>query len=109
ANLGGGASSGVWTTSGTGQFTNNSINGVYKPSEQDISNGSVEITFTTDDPSGNCASATDTLTLVILEEIQILTQPQNVGVCVSQPASLSVVAYGDDLSYQWYKGSPGQA
>ncbi len=36
----------------------------------------------------------------------ITTQPSNVGVCSSFPADLSVVATGDNLSYQWYRGVP---
>jgi hypothetical protein len=34
-------------------------------------------------------------------------QPSNVGVCVSNPATFGIVASGDGLTYQWYKGTIG--
>ncbi|MDP3360453.1 MAG: LamG-like jellyroll fold domain-containing protein, partial [Lutibacter sp.] len=60
--------------------------------------------------TGTCSQTSQTGTITVKEAVQITTPPQNVGVCVTNPASLSVVGYGDDLTYQWYKGaSPGTA
>ncbi len=44
----GGATTGIWSTSGTGTFTPNSttLNAVYTPSPTDIANGSVNLTLT---------------------------------------------------------------
>ncbi|WP_274475598.1 LamG-like jellyroll fold domain-containing protein [Mangrovimonas aestuarii] len=108
ATLEGGASSGTWTSSGTGTFNNNTINAVYSPSPSDINNGSVILTYTTDDPSGPCTAVSDAMTLIIMEVPFITTEPQNVGVCASESASFTVIGIGDNLSFQWYSGTaPG--
>ncbi|RIA09324.1 HYR domain-containing protein [Flavobacteriaceae bacterium MAR_2010_72] len=102
ATLSGSATSGTWTSSGTGSFSNNLTTAVYTPSANDISNGSVVLTYTTNDPAGICPATNDTMTLTIRDEIIIYTEPENVGICENNATSLSVVAAGDDLSYQWY-------
>ncbi len=106
--FGGGATSGIWTTSGSGNFSNNNPDAVYSPSAADINSGIVTLTYTTNNPDGPCEAVSHSIALSIKEEILITTQPQNVGVCVTNPTELSVVAFGDDLSYQWFKGTaPG--
>src|SRR5690606_27678906 len=45
----GGASSGIWTTSGSGSFSNNNPDAVYTPSTADINAGTVTLTYTTND------------------------------------------------------------
>ncbi|WP_418513512.1 HYR domain-containing protein [Corallibacter sp.] len=65
ATLGGGANSGSWTTSGNGTFNNNTPNAVYTIGSNDISNGSVTLTYTTNDPIGPCSSAADSVTYTI--------------------------------------------
>ncbi|MGM5470094.1 LamG-like jellyroll fold domain-containing protein [Flavobacteriaceae bacterium LMO-SS05] len=103
ATLSGGAASGTWTRSGSGVINSpNSTTTTYTPSASDISNGTVTLTFTSNNPSGPCAATSDSVILTIKEEIIIYTQPENVGICENNATSLSVVAGGDDLSYQWY-------
>ncbi len=64
-NFGGGASSGIWRTSGSGTFSNaSSKTAVYTPSIADIAAGSVTLTFTTD-VVGTCGSATDEMIVTI--------------------------------------------
>jgi hypothetical protein len=54
--VGGGASSGMWTTSGTGNFGDaNMVDTTYTPSAQDIANGSAILTLTT--PTGLAAQS----------------------------------------------------
>ncbi len=66
------------------------------------------LTSNDSDGAGPCTTVIDNVIITVKEAIQITTQPQNVGVCVTNPASLSVVGFGDDLTYQWYKGTaPG--
>ena len=66
--LGGSASSGTWTSNGTGTFDNaTSLTAKYTPSAADVTKGLVEFTFTTNDPDGagpkcSAASAKNTLT-----------------------------------------------
>jgi hypothetical protein len=63
--FGGGATSAVWTSSGTGGFSNNTPTAVYTPSAGDISAGSVVLTYTTNDPAGPCPAASSSMTLTI--------------------------------------------
>ena len=63
---GGGASSGTWSTTGTGTFSNTSVpNAVYTPSAADDAAGSVILVYTTNDPVGDCSSVNDSITLTI--------------------------------------------
>ncbi len=77
----GGASTGTWTTSGTGTFNPNanSLNAIYTPSATDISNGNVFIVLHSTGNSGNlCNVVTDTLQLTILPSASVnagLDQP----------------------------------
>ena len=103
--FGGGASSGVWTTSGSGSFSNNTPTSVYTPSGADINAGSVTLTYTTDDPAGPCNSVSASITLTIKKAVVITSQPSNTSVCAGFPADMTVVATGDGLTYQWYKGA----
>ncbi|MFV5695064.1 PKD-like domain-containing protein [Flavobacterium sp. LB3P122] len=108
--FGGGAIAAIWSTSGTGSFNNNTTTAIYTPSSADISAGSVILTYTTNDPAGPCGSINASLVLTIKKAVSINTQPSNVGICASSPAQLGVVASGDGLIYQWYKGTfPGTA
>jgi len=107
ATIGGSATSGLWSTSGTGSFSDNSETAVYTPSTNDINNETVTLTYTTTDATAPCNNVSDSIILTIKEAVQITTQPSNIGVCDNENASFSVVAYADDLSYQWYKdGNP---
>lgn len=64
--FGGSASSVTWTTSGTGSFSNaTSPTATYTPSPTDISNGTVTLTLTTNDPVGSCGSVQSTCLVTI--------------------------------------------
>lgn len=103
--IGGSATSATWS-GGNGTFSPNAntLNASYTPSAAERTTGTVTLTLTTDDPSGPCNSASATTTITIRRAVQITTQPSNIGVCASFPAVFSVVATGDALNYQWYKG-----
>jgi hypothetical protein len=61
ATLGGGATSGTWTSTGTGTFDTTSVSAKYTPSASDEAKGLIEFTFTTNDPDGSatlCSAAT---------------------------------------------------
>jgi hypothetical protein len=102
--FGGGASSAIWSTSGSGTFNNNTPSAVYTPSVTDINAGSVTLTYTTNNPLGPCGSVSANIILTIKKAVIITNQPSNTSKCASFPADLSVVAIGDGLIYQWYKG-----
>ena len=78
--FGGGASSIIWTTSGDGTFTDNtSLFTDYIPGTNDLANGTVLITLTTDDPdgAGSCVAASDDVVITI-EKISLV----DAGHCV---------------------------
>lgn len=53
----GGSTTGNWTSSGSGTFSNaSSLNTTYTPSATDISNGNVTLTLTSTNPTGPCNS-----------------------------------------------------
>lgn len=60
----GGASTGQWTTSGTGSFdpNNTDLNGTYIPSAADTSSGSVDLILTSTN-NGRCLAERDTMTV----------------------------------------------
>jgi hypothetical protein len=102
--FGGSATSATWSTSGNGTFNNNTPTAIYTPSAADSSAGTVTLTYTTNDPIGPCPSVNATVILTIKKAVVITTQPSNTSICASFPANLAVVATGDGLTYQWYKG-----
>lgn len=64
--IGGSAVTSTWTTSGDGTFSDSSlVNAVYTPGVTDTANGSVFLILTTNDPTGVCTAAFDTMQLVI--------------------------------------------
>jgi hypothetical protein len=108
----GSATTGTWSSSsnnsaGFGSTTASTT--TYTPSATDIANETVTLTFTTEDVdgSGPCAVATDDILITIGNDIYINEQPSNIGVCVSDAASFTVLVEGandpNDISYQWYK------
>jgi len=60
------ATGGLWSTSGTGSFTpnNTTLNAIYTPSPNDITNGSVNLYLTTTG-NGNCNPVIDSMTITI--------------------------------------------
>ena len=56
-------------------------------------------------PGGSVDSATATIS--ILSAPQIVTPPQSTTIASGDTATLTVVASGGSLSYQWYQGSTG--
>ena len=54
--------------------------------------------------TGNCSLPSATATLTLLGIPTITTQPVNQSVCLGSNATLTVVATGDALTYQWRKG-----
>lgn len=59
------------------------------------------ITYTFPTPDG-CGDSETTAQVEIFAKPVITAEPQNLGICSSNPASFEVTATGDDLHYQWY-------
>lgn len=81
---GGAASSVTWTTAGDGSFDDaTEILAIYTPGPTDISNGSVVLTVTTNEPQGDeCPAVSDNMTLFIDPAATVDAGPDQV-VCKS--------------------------
>jgi len=67
--IGGGATSSIWSTNGSGVFDDvTSLNAIYTPSSEDILAGSVILILTTNDPdgAGPCIAESDLMTVLIV-------------------------------------------
>ena len=103
--IGGSASSGTWTSNGTGTFDNaTSLTAKYTPSAADITKGSVEFTFTTNDPDGansKCIAASAKTTLVFKAKP---IAPENLRcnqlICLGDSNKLFSVSQGNIV--KWY-------
>lgn len=107
--FGGGATSITWTTSGDGSFGDNtSTTAIYTPGTNDISNGSVTLTLTTDDPDGTgpCTAATDDLILSI-DLAPIANAGADQIICSTDVVSLSGVIGGSASGATWTTSGDG--
>jgi hypothetical protein len=96
---------GVWTTSGTGTFAPNGLNGNYVPSAADTAAGTVTLTLTSTN-NGGCLSVSDQLVITITDA-PIATAGADVSVCgnnsnVSLNGAVSVATGG-----QWSTSGSG--
>ena len=110
--IGGQATSGTWTTSGSGSFQPNpsTIDAVYCPSASDINNGQVTLTLTTNDPAGDCDEESDQV-VVFLHDAPVcdIDEPVQNPVCGSSGNTLHVDISGGDSPYTitWSINSAG--
>lgn len=108
ATIGGGATGGTWTSTGTGIFNNaTSLTAKYTPSAADVSNGSVELTFTTNDPDGadtKCSAAVAKTTLSLKAKP---AAPYNLRcdtlICLGEGNKLFAVSQGNTV--KWYESA----
>ena len=92
-----------------GTFSANGLNinaatGAFTPANETAGDYTISYTI----PAyGGCEEEVTTLDISIYEEVQITSQPSNLGICSTNDAEFSVSATGDGLTYQWYKdGNP---
>lgn len=105
--IGGTATFSTWTTSGDGSFDNASLpNATYTPGSNDITNGSVALTLTTDDPGGICGVATDQVTISI-ELLPTANAGPDQTICSTEPINLSGSIGGDATSASWSTSGSG--
>ncbi len=105
ATIGGGATGGTWTSTGTGTFNNAiSLTAKYTPSAADVSNGSVELTFTTNDPDGTDIKCSAAIAKVTLSLKAKPAAPYNLKcdtlVCLGDGNKLFAVSLGNAV--KWY-------
>ena len=107
--VGGCATGGVWTSSGSGTFLPNAttLNAMYCPSTVDLGSGTVLLTLTSTGPCAPCTSATAQMAVTLQAPPTISNGPSNLIVCAGSPAVFSVSAAGGGLSYQWKVSQDG--
>lgn len=74
---------GTWTTSGTGTFSPNGLNGNYIPSAADTAAGTVTLTLTSTN-NGGCLAVTDQLVITITDA-PVVTAGADINVCGNNP------------------------
>ncbi|WP_166667461.1 HYR domain-containing protein, partial [Meridianimaribacter flavus] len=103
ASYGGSATSASWSTAGDGGFVGN----IYTPGASDITNGSVVLTYTTNNPSGPCGSASDTVTITI-NQAATVNAGNDVTICEGDVVNLSSANYGGSAtSATWSTSGTG--
>ena len=105
--FGGAATSATWTTSGDGSFSDaTSPTAVYTPGTTDVSNGTVTLTFTTDDPPGACLPANDNVVITIdAQPIVDAGAPQTI--CSGSTVTLAGTIGGSASSATWTTSGDG--
>ena len=107
--IGGDASTLIWTTSGDGTFANNtSLSTDYTPGTNDLTNGTVTFTITTDDPdgAGPCLVATDDI-IITFEIPHTADAGVDQTVCQGEPVNLAGTIGGSALSAIWSTSGDG--
>jgi hypothetical protein len=106
--IGGGASSGTWSSSGTGLFSPGAttLNAVYTPSAADITAGTITLTLTTNDPVGPCIAASDAMVVTINPPA---TANANIDqtICVGEAVTLAGSVGGGASSGTWSSSGTG--
>ena len=102
--VGGAASSGSWTSSNGGTFSNaNSLTSTYTPPEGFI--GTIVLTLTTNDPPGPCNSVTDTVTITVIPTPTI-NAISNVVVCHNGSVGPISFSGTSATNYSWTNSTP---
>jgi uncharacterized repeat protein (TIGR01451 family) len=107
--IGGAATSSTWSSSGTGTFEN-SINPVtrYYFSNQDLVNGTVTLTLTTNDPdnAGSCLPAVSSK-VVTINSVSVrptISSNKSPNICLGDSVTLTANPEGN-YSYLWSNGA----
>ena len=107
ATIGGTATTSTWSSAGTGTFDNaSSAITTYTPSAVDITNGTVTITLSTDDPSGVCGVTTDDVVINIYS-LAIVNAGVDQTICSDDNAALGGTLGGSATSASWSSSGTG--
>ncbi len=103
----GGATSVLWTTSGTGTFNNPTLaTPVYTPSAADISNSVVVLTITSNDPYGPCPALSDAMNLTI-NPATTSNAGADATICATSQITLSGSVGGGATNMTWTTSGTG--
>ncbi|UKN03205.1 PKD domain-containing protein [Paracrocinitomix mangrovi] len=105
--VGGGSSTGQWTSSGTGNFNpnNTDLNAIYTPSAADETAGFVTLYLTTT-ANGNCNAVVDSILLSITSQPTV-NAGLDFSICSSDSANLSGVISGSTTTGIWTSSGDG--
>ncbi|PLX03237.1 MAG: hypothetical protein C0594_10725, partial [Marinilabiliales bacterium] len=106
--IGGGGSTGIWTSSGTGSFipSDEVLNGQYVPSEADTSNGSVWMTLTSTN-NGGCIASADSF-LVHLTDLPVVQAGADQDICLNNlDVQLTGIVSGATSTGLWTTSGSG--
>lgn len=103
----GGASASTWTSGGDGTFSDSSlVNAVYTPGATDISNGTVTLFITSNDPLGPCTAAVDSMVLTI-NPAAVVNAGMDDTICTGGAYTLSGMIGGGATSSTWTTAGDG--
>ncbi|MEW6470005.1 MAG: PKD domain-containing protein [Bacteroidota bacterium] len=99
--VGGGSTTGVWSSSGTGTFTpsNTSLNPTYIPSSADTAAGNVILVLTSTN-NGNCNAVTDTL-IITYTQTPAAFAGTDISACANNPVNLNGIITGGNGTGIW--------
>jgi DNA-binding beta-propeller fold protein YncE len=106
--VGGAATGGAWSSSGTGSFSPNAttLDATYMLSAGDITAGTVTLTLSATGQPAPCA-ATAQVIVTVKNPPVIAYPPANLAVYPGYPATFSVAATGTALGFQWQVSRDG--
>ncbi len=98
----------IWTTNGTGYFSNNTlVNPVYYPSNSDVLLGKLMFTFKTNNPNFICDNTVDSMEVTI-DSLPIADAGNDIGICKTTPfVSLNGQISGSATSATWSTSGSG--
>jgi hypothetical protein len=105
----GGASTGIWTSTGSGTFTpnNTTLNATYLPSNADTTAGSVKIILTSTG-NGICSLARDTMKVTITKSPAANAGPASISVCANNATvTLNGTVGGSATTGKWTSNGSG--
>ncbi len=105
----GGATTGIWTSTGTGSFTPNTttFNASYHPSSADTTAGSVKLILTSTG-NGICTLERDTMKIIITKPPLTNAGPVSFSVCANNPTlTVTGTVTGSSTTGKWTSGGSG--
>jgi len=101
ASYGGTATTGSWVTSGDGNFDDpNSLTPSYIPGPNDITIGTVDLTFVTDDPIGACIAASSSQSITI-NPLPVVDAGISISICSTDQVQLNGTISGGSSTGTW--------
>lgn len=108
--INGGASTGIWSSNGTGTFSpsNTNLGATYTPSTNDLTNSPITLVLTSTN-NGSCIAESDTMQLTITQPAVVNAGPDTIYVCGNNSAvSLNGSVTGTSTTGKWLTTGNGQ-